>query len=472
MNSQWKAIAATGLVMTTLLSGVVTGDAAQAREKGHRRHGSAKVEMNGGARSSGASIHANSLWGCNEGESGGEAVCEGELILGLEPGADANAVAAQLGLQLIDRIPSLNAVLFASSTSINLSNAIDAAESINGVKWADVNSVDFTSDPRRITISPRRITISATAGLLAANSQQAAAQQAAVDVNGAMSCAANDGAGATVAVIDTGLHLSHPMFAGHVAGAWNAFNQSGDVSDMGNGIDEGALNGADEGAGHGTHVAGIVMQVAPGAAIMPIKAIDDEGRGQAWVLAKAIAHAADNGADVINLSLGSTDRSQVIEAAVNAALSQNVFVAAAGGNTRDAANKVGLTEWPAAMGDVSGVAASDSVSGSATAGQLATFSSRYAKLDIAAPGVDIVSAFPNGAQGLNSDYASWSGTSMATPWVAGTAALVIADHPGTAADHIDDAMMAAADRLANTSSNPTKGLKELDAAGTVCGYHE
>ena len=467
MMGNWKAIAATGLVLTTILSGSFGGDAAQARDKGARRAGSAKLQPNSNARNS---VHSMGLYACNEGEEGGEAVCEGELILGLAPGADANAIAAALGLQIVDRIPGINAVLFASSTSINLSNAIRQAEQLNGVDWADVNSLDFTSDPRRINISPRRINISATAGLLAANSQLAAQQQAAIDVNGATSCSANDGAGATVAVIDTGLHLSHPLFAGRVAGAWNAFDGSGNVDDMGNGVDEGALKGADEGAGHGTHVAGIVMQVAPNASIMPIKAIDDEGRGQAWVIAKAIDRATNSGADVINLSLGSTDRSRVIEAAVTEAIVANVFVAAAGGNTRDASNKVGITEWPAAMGEVSGVAASDTVAGSATAGQLATFSSRYAKLDIAAPGVDIVSAFPNGAQGLNSDYASWSGTSMATPWVAGTAALVISDHANADAQHIDEAMLAAADRIANSSSNPSKGLRELDASGTVCGF--
>jgi hypothetical protein len=236
-----------------------------------------------------------------------------------------------------------------------------------------------------------------------------------------------DGRGVTVAVIDTGLDLRHPLFAGKVVGAWNAFDRSADVADVGDGRDNDpaadrddsgnppAQPLVDEAVGHGTHVAGIVLQAAPQAAIMPIKALDSDGAGQAFYLAAAVARAVDGGADVVNLSLGAEGPSLAVNEVVDEAVAAGVVVVAAAGNAGPAA----MPEYPAALDEVIAVGATDR--GDRAAG----FSSRYAAVDLAAPGVRIASAFPRGAQGVNSRYALWSGTSMAAPWVAGAAALLL-----------------------------------------------
>lgn len=246
-----------------------------------------------------------------------------------------------------------------------------------------------------------------------------------------------NGKGVTVAVIDTGIDAGHPLFRDRIAKPWNAFTGLGSpaaVADTGDGanndgdLDKDGNALIDEAVGHGTHVAGIVLQAAPRATVMPIKALDSDGSGQAFYLARAIGRATGAGADVINLSLGSEGESRAVREAVDAALRRRIVVVAAAGNAGgvDAASGQivpATREFPAAQPGVIAVGAIDE------AGSPAAFSSRYADVHLSAPGVDIVSAFPHGAQGVASNYAIWSGTSMAAPWVSAAAALMLDQRP-------------------------------------------
>jgi type VII secretion-associated serine protease mycosin len=218
------------------------------------------------------------------------------------------------------------------------------------------------------------------------------------------------GSGVTVAVIDTGVDLNHPDLAGRlVAGRDIANNDATPQDDV----------------GHGTMVAGIIAAdrnnhrgvagVAPLANIMPIKVLGGDGSGDDTDIAAGIDWARTHGADVINLSLGGPSTDVVLQQAVADAIAAGIVVVAAAGN--DGAETVG---YPASYPGVIAVSASTHT------GALAAFSSYGARVDLAAPGLDITST----ALGSSEAYDVESGTSFSSPIVAGIAALVRAHNPG------------------------------------------
>lgn len=251
------------------------------------------------------------------------------------------------------------------------------------------------------------------------------------------------GSGVRVAVLDTGIDRKHPVFAGRLLKGYDFVDGDADPSEMG--------SPADAAFGHGTHVAGLVALVAPGAKIMPLRVLDPAGKGNAWVIAQAMLYAVDpdanpatnDGARVVNLSLGSSSRTEMLDAVAKlsacsfplvptptedysdpgfdgdkarcASFNGAVFVAAAG---NDGSKKV--KEYPAAEGAYGLMA----VTASTENWRIADFGNYGSWVDIAAPGEGITSAIPGGIYGV------WSGTSMAAPLAAGTAALVRSLKPG------------------------------------------
>ena len=128
--------------------------------------------------------------------------------------------------------------------------------------------------------------------------------------------AISDGSGITVAVIDTGIDGTHPALAGRLRPGFDFIDNDADASEEGT-----AANAA---YGHGTHVAGLVALAAPGATLMPLRVLDPQGRGNIWHVAEALLHAADpdgnpdtpDHAQVINLSLGTTTPTQLLDKVV------------------------------------------------------------------------------------------------------------------------------------------------------------
>lgn len=254
------------------------------------------------------------------------------------------------------------------------------------------------------------------------------------------------GTGIRVAVLDTGVDLTHPALASRLARTPGGALLGRDlVDDDADPSETGTQN--DPGYGHGTHVAGLVALAAPGAALMPVRVLDTQGRGNLWVLSEALLWAVDpdgnpntdDGAHVINLSLGSTQPTELLKTAVALAdcdfdddddefedpgfdddrdRCSNKFGAAVMAAAGNAGNTTEL-QYPAAE-TVPGALA---VTASAENRQLAPFANRGAWVEIAAPGENVISTFPGGG------YATWSGTSMAAPLAAGTAALVLATRP-------------------------------------------
>jgi serine protease len=214
------------------------------------------------------------------------------------------------------------------------------------------------------------------------------------------------GAGVVVAVVDTGVAPA-PDLAGRLLPGWNAIARTADATDDN---------------GHGTHVAGTVAEiagnglaeagVAPEASILPVKVLDATGAGSDADVAAGIVWAADHGARIVNLSLGGSDASTVLADGVAYARGRGVLIVAAAGNDGGA---VGV---PARLSGVIAVGAVDS------SRARAPFSAGGTALDLVAPGVGILQQTLDGVGG----YAdrSLSGTSMASPQVAGVAALVLA----------------------------------------------
>ena len=225
------------------------------------------------------------------------------------------------------------------------------------------------------------------------------------------------GRGVTVAVVDTGIACEDhaPFFKGTdlkqtaCAGGWNFVANNEHANDD---------------QGHGSHVAGTIAQstnnhlgvtgLAFHARLMPVKVLNESGWGTTADVADGIRWAADNGADVINLSLGGPRNAKILEDAVKHALSKGSVVVAAAGNSG------GSVGFPGATEGVIGVSASDQDD------KLAKFSSRGKEVDIAAPGVSVKqqTICKNGREQCE-NYPAYNGTSMASPHVAGAAALVV-----------------------------------------------
>ena len=243
------------------------------------------------------------------------------------------------------------------------------------------------------------------------------------------------GDGVTIAVIDTGLDFTHPAFEGSLAPAssWHDF-VDGDAQPQ----DEGVL-GLGE-AGHGSEMAGIALQVAPGIKLMPLRVLDQEGQGDVLSVASAIVWATDHGAQIINLSLGAEAPVEAVTQALAYANAHGVMVAAAAGNS----GQPGL-DTPAAQ--LSGSALNVSVGSVSTAAMnVKSDFSRYAPgLDVLAPGEDIL------GPALQGQAASWSGTSMATPMV--SAALALGLGSGWTPQHSVQVLRATAQSLDDVAGN-------------------
>ena len=154
-------------------------------------------------------------------------------------------------------------------------------------------------------------------------------------------------------------------------------------------------------------VAGLIAAVAPGAAIMPLRVFDDNGRADAFTIAKAIYYATNHGANVINMSFGMNGTSRSVQDAITGAANANLTVVGSAGNANSE-----VKQYPAAYSQVISVAATD------LQDKKANFSNYGSSIDVSAPGVNIISAYPGGY------YAMASGTSFSAPIAAGDAAVV------------------------------------------------
>jgi thermitase len=209
--------------------------------------------------------------------------------------------------------------------------------------------------------------------------------------------------GVTIAIVDTGINSAHPDLSGKVrTDGYNYVNNTTNANDD-NGHGSHTAGTAAAKTGNGVGVAGM----CPNCQLLPVKVLDSAGSGSYSAIASGIRYAADKGAKVINLSLGGTAGTTALSDAVNYANGKGVLLACAAGNSNTSA-----ASYPAYYSACVAVAAVDQNL------NRATFSNYGTWVDTSAPGVSIVSTW------LGSGYNTISGTSMATPHVAGLAGLL------------------------------------------------
>ena len=284
----------------------------------------------------------------------------------------------------------------------------------------------------------------------------------------------------TVAVIDSGVDLNHPDLVANLVPGRDMVDLPGATPPPGFHF-EGDNVGRDaipqDEVGHGTHVAGTigavgdnnrgVVGVCWNVKLMPVKVLtrlvsnsnpnDVRGTGSSADVAAGIRWAVDNGADILNLSLGSLSSTFVERDAVAYAVAQGVLVVAAMGNHEQ--SNPGAPSFPAAYPSVLSVGAVNQ------AKQRAVFSVRGPHIDVVAPGVNIRST------DWDDTYSSKSGTSMATPHVAGLAALMKCCNPNLSADQIADIIRQTAEPLRENPGDPVPndsfGSGLIDAAKAI-----
>lgn len=299
------------------------------------------------------------------------------------------------------------------------------------------------------------------------------------DVDAPAAWTVSTGVGVTVAVVDSGAQLDHPDLSGQLTG--NPGERGGGKET--NGIDD-DLNGRvddwrgwdfvtddnlpQDGDGHGTHVAGTIAAaagngvgvagVAPGAKLIALRALDDDGLGASSDIADAFAYAGALGVRIVNASLGGGAASTAISTAI-AAYPNTLFVVAAGnaGTNNDAAPVYPCSFTHANILCVGATDATD---------LRASFSNWGAtSVDLFAPGDTILSTYTGG------QYAYLDGTSMAAPHAAGAAALVAAAHPAWTAAQVKAALMSTVDAKSQLGPRSVAGgrLNAARALGLVDG---
>jgi len=247
-----------------------------------------------------------------------------------------------------------------------------------------------------------------------------------------------------VAVIDTGIDLDHPDLGANVKGGINTIY---------------SWRTADDDNGHGSHVAGIIAGINNSVGVIgvgheidlyAVKTLNSNGSGYVSDIIEGIQWSINNNIDVINMSLGTTSDIVAFHDAVIAAKNAGIVVVSAAGNSGPSDNTV---IYPAKYSESIAVSATNSSDGQPS------WSSRGPEVDLAAPGNSIYSTY------RGASYATLSGTSMATPHVAGAAAMVLSNHPWFTPSQVQTHLQNNAEWLSSLSSNQQgSGLVDVEKA--------
>jgi thermitase len=364
----------------------------------------------------------------------------GQIMVKFRDDGAAAGVLRQHGLSVGPAIGSTGAQLIKVpagkesqlSDALSRNPAVEYAEPDEAVSAA-------TSDeyfPRQYALQNNGQSYTNTAGTLSV-----AGGTADADVDAVEAWNVTTGNGIKVAVLDSGVASDNPDINPKVVARANFSGASTNEDNY----------------GHGTHVAGIVAATAnntigvagvcPGCTILAGKVLNDSGVGSSSGLANGINWAVSNGAKVINMSIG-VRASRTLEAAVNNAWNQGVVLVAAAGN---GGNQTKI--YPGAYPNVIAVAATDNTDAKAS---FSTYGASW--VDIAAPGVNVYSTFPNhtfvlGTQNNRSfGYDVGNGTSMSSPIVAATAALAWSSHPGITQTSVRAKRESTADKISGTGT--------------------
>lgn len=355
--------------------------------------------------------------------AGARAACEAvdddrvpnEILLETKPGVPISAIEERHGVRALDSIPEYN------YWKVEVLGGQDVDEVVSRMNQdPDIRS----AEPHRRMENPEGVQQSIPILDLQATSDTFRGQPAAGIIHTAAAHARYTGAGVTVAVVDTAQSLHHPETAAQVPDpGLDLVGGSGTAEVAANGLDDDGDGLVDESDQHGTHIAGLVSLAAPGARIYAIRALEEDGKGEAFTVAKGILRAIQAGVDVISVSFTAAHDSRAIERAVDDAIDSGIAVVSAVGN-----RGLACVEFPAWAAQVVAVAAVDNDL------VRASFSNYGPETDLSAPAVDVLSTHGGDA------YARWSGTSFAAPLVAGGAALLLEKYPGLSPAEVEQAL--------------------------------
>lgn len=374
------------------------------------------------------------------------------ILVKFKPTLTGSAVASTLSsyrLKKIKRIPKLNIYKLQIPKSLTVQEMVYALNQNPDVEYAEPNYIAYiVTTPNDALFSYQYALFNSGQSIGSPGSPQGT-ERADIKATAAWEETKGDNQ-VIIAVIDTGVDLLHPDLKNKVLSGGRDFaNEDFDATDDN---------------GHGTHVAGIaaaetnntegIAGVAWNCKILPIKAMDFEGSGYYDWIIDAIRWASDNGANVINLSLGGEADAQSLKDAVRYAFQKGIVIAAAAGNESTA------VIFPAAYDDYClAVAATDYK-------DIRTDWSNFGpEVDVAAPGERVISCVPTWFWGPDSlPYAFGFGTSMATPHVAGLAALIKSLKPWLKASEIMDIIRYTAD---DTNKTDYSGVDEFIGYGRI-----
>jgi subtilisin family serine protease len=408
----------------------------------------------------------------------GAEVVPGELVVGFDQDAsrsEERSAVSTAGGTIEERVEAIDGAVVTPTGERGLGELED--------ELLDAGAVRFV-EPNYVVRASRLPNDSAFNRLWGLRNDGQLGGKPGADINAPGAWDLATGGPVTVAVVDTGVEGDHPDLAENM---WTNPTESQ------NGLDDGDPNGlvddlggadflngdsdpSDE-SGHGTHVAGIIgargdngtgiVGVNWSVRLMALKFMNEHGEGSTSDAAQAIDYAVDAGAKVINASWGGPTFSQALYEAVARAADHDVLFVAAAGNQGENADH--SPEYPAAfeLPNVISVAASD------VRDSLLDFSNYGAKsVDLAAPGDEIYSTVPTSVDGHG--YATFSGTSMAAPFVSGAAALYLARSPGSSAAQVREALLRGVDHSPSLAGKTTSGgrlnvAKALGAAAPAPG---
>jgi thermitase len=360
------------------------------------------------------------------------AAVSGEIIVKFKSDAGRQALLQNLGLKTVKKVERINAIVVKGA---NTKADLAALNADKNVAYAEPNFIAKAFD-----IAPKAPSFGFEG--LRSGDELLEKLWGMTKIEAAAAWAVTKGGGdVKVAVVDTGIDYNHPDFGNRVEKGRDFINNDDDAMDD---------------HYHGTHCAGTigagmgnggVVGVAPDVKMVAVKVLSKSGSGSYEGVANGIIYAADSGSQIISMSLGGPAGSKVIEDAVNYAKGKGALVVAAMGN--DNSERPG---YPASLPGVMAV-------GATTSADVRSSFSTYGKhISVGAPGSDILSTLMGGG------YKSISGTSMATPHVAGLAALVKATFPNADAAEIRSRIEKSADDLGEPGFDKYFGHGRINAA--------
>lgn len=320
----------------------------------------------------------------------------GQAIVQLKNGQSPNAILNRYKVDLIDSIPNTNTILVGYDTNLSVDSMVNTLTADEDVMEATANIEVILPEVHQISQGfPDENRPVFNLGIEPINYYD---QEAVYNTGIDSAQIITTGEGVTIAVIDNGLVMDHPLISTSVILPGHDF------------IDKDIYPYEEDGYlyGHGTFVTGIILLTAPDVQILPIRAFNCDGVGDQFAVAQSIYWAVEQGADIINMSFGSVDHTNILDNAINEAIHNDISLVASAGN-----DSTETVYYPAAYPEVIAVTALDQ-------NELrAPFSNYGDHIDIAAPGVHVYSALPGEYL-----WGTWSGTSFSAPFVTGAVAFI------------------------------------------------